>query len=391
MSSVIRPAPSSSERRPRRYGRWIAIAAISALIHLAAFDALPHWTIRADDGGANEAPLRATLMPAMRTPEATAIEPPQPAPTAVSPRPAKSAPTKPKAVPTARRAMPAVDRPEVPVLHVQADSASVSDAREATASSAPVAAAPSTAPPAAPPAPVQTAVAPPGAPAPQLDPPGSARLDYQVVSQNIKDSNPIYGKGTITWAYADGRYATDLTAAADVFLFRIDVLSSRSEGLVGRDGLEPDRYTESPRKRATVATNFNRDARRSVTFSASSVSAPLLPGTQDRLSVLFQIGALLLAEQRSGVATTALDIPVAGVRGDVEQWRFEARGMETIETGAGPLSTTHLQRTPRPGTNDRTIDVWVAQSDGGYPARVLYTEPNGSTVMMTLDRITPMR
>ena len=125
-------------------------------------------------------------------------------------------------------------------------------------------------------------------------------------------------------------------------------------------------------------------------FSASSASAPLVAGAQDRLSVLFQIGALLVADPAKASVDKTIEIPVAGVRGDVEAWRFEFRGTEPIETGAGTLSTTHLQRAPRPGTNDRTIDVWVAQSDGGYPARVLYTEPSGNTVMMTLDGIAPM-
>ena len=96
---------------------------------------------------------------------------------------------------------------------------------------------------------------------------------------------------------------------------------------------------------------------------------------------------MLLADPARTVAGTRIDVPVAGVRGDVETWRFDVRGAETLETGVGTLSTTHLVKAPRPGTNDRTIDVWVAQSDGGYPARVLYTEPSGNTVAMTLDRI----
>jgi hypothetical protein len=99
----------------------------------------------------------------------------------------------------------------------------------------------------------------------------------------------------------------------------------------------------------------------------------------------------LLADPQKTAAGTEIEIPVAGTRGEVEQWRFDVRGNEAIDTGVGALSTTHLQRTPRPGTNDRTIDVWVAQSDGGYPARVLYTEPSGNTVMMTLDKISAMQ
>jgi hypothetical protein len=99
----------------------------------------------------------------------------------------------------------------------------------------------------------------------------------------------------------------------------------------------------------------------------------------------------LLANPAQGTAGGRIEIPVAGIRGEVENWTFESQGVEQIDTGAGPLSTTHLRRSPKPGSNDRTIDVWIAQQDGGYPARVLYTEPNGSTVEMTLESVAAAR
>lgn len=365
MSPALDIARPAAVTRPRRYARWLGIALLSLLIHLCLIDALPHWTIEATDEP-NTEPLRATLMPLVPPVEAPRpVQPPTPAP---KPKPsARVRSTTAPAAPSTEASTPIEPESTEPAIPV-------------TASAAPPPQAPAPEPPAASPA-----------PPPATTPPQSARLDYKVISSNVKEANPIYGHGTITWAIADGRYATDLQAAANVFVFRFDVLASHSEGSVGAGGLAPDRYLESPRKRATVATNFNRDARQSISFSASSANVPLLAGTQDRLSVLFQIGALLLADPQKTAAGTEIEIPVAGTRGEVEQWRFDVRGNEAIDTGVGALSTTHLQRTPRPGTNDRTIDVWVAQSDGGYPARVLYTEPSGNTVMMTLDKISAMQ
>jgi hypothetical protein len=367
MSSALHLPRSAGHARPIRVGRWIAILVVSVLVHLAALDVLPHWTIDTVDDVPEHEPLRAVLMPPISTPPAAAA-PATPAPAAPKPRVIRREPL-----------LPAVATPFVP------ESVEPPQQVTATEGSAPKPPVPVV------PAPPEPAPAPLPAPTPPATtPPRPARLDYTVVSQNVKESNPIYGKGTITWAIANGRYSADLTAAAELFVFRFDVLSSHSEGIVGAGGLAPDRYTESPRRKSMVATNFNRDARQSITFSASSASVPLVAGAQDRLSVLFQIGALLVADPAKATADRSIEIPVAGVRGDVEAWRFEFRGSEPIETGAGTLSTTHLQRAPRPGTNDRTIDVWVAQSDGGYPARVLYTEPSGNSVMMTLDGIAPM-
>jgi hypothetical protein len=354
--------------------RWLPIVALSILVHLALIDALPRWTVEAEDDEAIGEPLRATLMPLVPPADAPKSEP---APTP-KPRPRPTVRQKPAPVSPITTFVPDSMEPVPEVQVTQGEP--VRPPSSAVAVPMPVAPAPE------PPVPATVAASPI-----PTTPPQSARLDYQVVSTNVKESNPIYGKGTITWAVSDGRYASDLKAAANVFLFKFDVLSSHSEGGVGPGGVAPDRYLESPRRRATVAVNFNRDARQSITFSASAAIVPLAPGTQDRLSVLFQIGGLLLGDPVKLTAGTDIDIPVAGVRGDVELWRFTVRGNESIETGVGSLSTTHLQRAARPGTNDRTIDVWVAQSDGGYPARVLYTEPSGNTVMMTLDRISAIQ
>ncbi len=226
-------------------------------------------------------------------------------------------------------------------------------------------------------------------PQPDALPPASARLDYKVVAVERKNATPVsyYGVGSISWISDDGRYQTDLKAAVDFLLFKVNVLASHSEGAVTASGLAPDRYTETPRKRSTVATSFNRDARQSITFSSSAATAPLTPGAQDRLSVLFQIGALLRANPNLATMGGHIDIPVAGVRGEVETWVFETQGIETIVVGPGPLSTAHLRRVGKPGSNDKNIDIWIAHADGGYPARVLYTEPNGSTIEMTLEKI----
>ncbi len=373
--STVPGSGSPAVARPRRGWRWPVIVAISLLIHLALLDALPRWRVEASDDDEPGEPLRATLaplVPPVAPPKASTAPPERPAP-------ARPKPSPPPRVTGREKHVAVVDEPPfVPESFDPPQPVQVAPA--APSPSTPPREEPPPAPPPAPPAP----------PAPPTTPPQSARLDYAVVSQNVKEANPIYGRGTITWAIADGRYATDLKAAADVFLFKFDVLSSHSEGAIGPGGLLPDRYLESPRRRPTVATNFNRDARQSVTFSASPATVPLPPGAQDRLSVLFQLGALLLADPRKAAPGTSIEIPVAGVRGEVETWRFDALGPETLETGVGTLQTTHLRRAPRPGTNDRTIDVWVAQSDGGYPARVLYTEPSGNTVTMTLDRISAM-
>lgn len=387
MASIPRPAAPFPRPGPRHPVRWIAIGVASLLLHLAILDLLPD-RMPADEP-ADDLPLRVTLMPPIVP--ATTEPPPQPLP-----RPA--APDRPRAKPRPRT--PLIGEPDFvpqtldPVPEVEAVTRALpatarDEARAPTATpAAPVTAEP-VPPPAAPTAPALAPLPPLPPPLPAAIAPRSARLFYKVVYVDAKRVEPLhyYGVGTIDWTLADGRYASDLVASYDALLFKINLLASHSEGSVTTTGLAPDRYTESPRKRATVATNFNRDGRQTISFSASAATAPLPSGAQDRLSVLFQIGALLLADAHQATPSNRLAIPVAGVRGDVEAWVFEVQGPETIEAGGDPVATTHLRRAARPDSSDRTIDVWIAGQAGGYPARVLYTEANGSTVEMTLDRI----
>jgi hypothetical protein len=360
---------------------WAGIVMVSVVVHLLLLDALPRLVVEPAADEPDLVPLRARLMPAITaaTPPVPVVRPIVPkipaAPRKPKPKPVAVAPTPPKPAPVSSLAMPptidepmAADPVPVPVpVPVPAPAPSVQPVQP------PAEAAPATEPTPSPP-PVA------------VTPPLSARLEYKALSQDIRQANPIYGNGTITWSTADGRYRIALDATAKALFFNLDLLSSRSDGAIGGAGLAPDRYTEQTRRRAMLAANFNRDARQSVTFSASPASVPLRAGAQDRLSILFQIGGLLLADPSRATTGSRIEVPVANVRNDVEQWTFVSFGKETIDSGVGPTATTHFQRTPKPGSNDRTLDLWVSD-EGGYPAQVRYTEPNGSTVTMTLDRI----
>jgi hypothetical protein len=370
------PPPTSSG--PRRYRRFAAIAVASLLVHLFALDLLPRWSIPSPDDTAGNHPLRMTLMPPVRVeePPAAAPQSPQPEPTR------KSAP---------RRPLPEfVPDSLEPIPQVRAGLSAPAPVGPATPDVVPAIIPPATPVTADEPVVPVTPTTPAAPSAVAAVAPRSARLSYTVVYVDRKNASPITynGVGTIDWTIADGQYRSSLLATVPILFMKVDVLATHSEGSVTASGLAPDRYTESPRKRATVSTNFNRDARQSITYSSTTASAPLVPGVQDRLSLLFQIGALLLANAPQAAAGGRIEMPVAGVRGEAETWVFENQGTESIETGSGPLSTTHLRRTPRPGSNDRIIDVWIAQSDGGYPARVMYTEPSdGSTIEMLLEKI----
>ena len=388
---LARPMPSARPDpapAPRRYGRWIALVALSLLLHAIVFDLLPHWSLDSTDD-INDAPLQVTLMPPIRPVDVPKVEPVAPAVPVPPKRPPSSRPRPrpPKTAPPVFVPESVDEVPQVQLTPPAGPPASIAPSSTASGASTSSSDALPAVAPASPP--VQPAPVASAAPTVTATTPQSARLFYDVVSLDGRNAAPThyYGVGTIDWSIADGRYRSDLQASYKALFIKIGILALHSEGGIGPAGLVPDRYTETPWRRAAVSTNFNRDERQSITFSASQASVPLVAGAQDRLSILFQIGGLLLANPGQGAAGGSIEVPVAGVRGDVERWIFQGLGIESLDTGIGSLSATHLRRTPRPGSNDRTIDVWIAQDAGGYPAKVLYTEPNGTTIEMLLDRI----
>ncbi len=226
---------------------------------------------------------------------------------------------------------------------------------------------------------------PPGRPARA---PQSAILYYDVVGKDPKkDPNQSYvGNGILHWRL-DGsqHYQADLTATASLLFLSFTVLESHSEGNIGAGGLEPSRYSETPRNREALVTLFRR-AQDSVGVQSGAIDETT-QGVQDRLSIVFQLGALLIANPDLGQAGAQWDVPVANLKGEPGTWTFRTVGFEPVNSGIGTIDATHVQRVLRPGTNDRRIDLWIALDLGGYPARILYTEPSSAYVDLILTKI----
>lgn len=391
MTNPVHVAPPVCAAMVTPRWRWFAIAVASLLAHALALDLIPHWTLDASAPARSE-PLRARLvavpdpLPALQPEMKPSLAPapaqaPKPVPAGTSARPKRESFPKKAPKPLSEPLDPTVDAITITPADVKA-------AEAATTAPAASAAAPG---PASPDAAAPDAALPvPAAPPPlATDPPASALLRYTVVANDMKSGTAMryYGVGSLKWTIEGPRYSADLEASIPLLLFKLKVLASHSEGTLDATGLLPGRYTETPRNRSTLATNFNRDERRSISFSASQASLPLVEGAQDRLSVLFQLGALLRANPTLAAKGGHIDIPVAGVRGDLPTWSFATLGNELIDTGAGSLETTHLRRSAPADTYDKTIDVWIAVAQGGYPARIMQTEQNGTTYDLTLDKI----
>jgi hypothetical protein len=361
--------PGARSRKHRTFYRLLLLLAISLLLHTLLFRTLPlipHWT------EVTPPPIEATIV--------DAPHPPIPLPAPLPPL---------KRLPTHRVLPELASQPLPPPNVIATRDPDGSGISLGPATSGPTGDGTPQLASSASPAPVaQSAAPPPSPPAPPATAPVNETLNYDVVALDPKKPDQsLVGRGVLTYRSDNGVYHATLEARVALLFISLTVLSSDSEGMVGKDGLEPTRYSETPRNKPTMITTIARDADGvpgTVTYSQGGDQATAVPGVEDRLSVLFEVGGLMSANASLREPYARFAVPVAGLKGSVETWNFLVSGHDTVMTPDGKLDAIHISRVLRPGTNDRGIEVWIGTASLGVPLRVRYTEPGGATIDLTL-------
>lgn len=228
---------------------------------------------------------------------------------------------------------------------------------------------------------------PPHVPAPtvarRLVVPGSTQLEFSV--QASRKGLNLPAQSTLVWQTDGGSYRASLVIRAALGLGR-----DRNQTSVGTIdpvlGLQPQRFGD--KNKTEVATHFDRSRTPpAIRFSSNAPETELLPGSQDRLSVLLQLAAMLAGEPRRYVPGSVVLIHTAGSR-DAELWHFKVGTVEPLELPAGSLNALHLVREPLHAYDNR-VEVWLAPALGHLPVRILWTQANGDVVDQRLASHTP--
>ena len=181
------------------------------------------------------------------------------------------------------------------------------------------------------------------------------------------------GTAELRWMLEGDRYQLALHSEVG----GAQALGSASEGSIDANGLAPERHTESRRSRDVRAVNFQRDSAR-ITFSGPRAAYPLLPGAQDRLSWMLQLGAIMEANPALRRAGSEISMFVAGSRGDAQVWIFNVLDSEAVSTALGEVqAAVHVRREPR-RPYDTQVEAWLDPARGHLPARIRLTvRPTG--------------
>jgi len=209
--------------------------------------------------------------------------------------------------------------------------------------------------------------------------PGSVKLAFAVTGQ--QGASPMQGVfGDLVWLQDGSSYDARLSLK---FLFKT-IRSQHSTGQIGATGIEPARFSES--RKGEVASHFLRDQGQ-VMFSNNAPSVPLLPGAQDRLSVVMQLGGMLAGDPARYPAGSRISVQTVGPR-EAGVWVFNIEGEEQMTVPAGDYAVRKLTRNPRREFDDK-VEIWLAPAMGYLPVRMKLTQPNGDFADMQLRETLP--
>lgn len=218
--------------------------------------------------------------------------------------------------------------------------------------------------------------APPSASAPEAQPasppwPLAGRMRYIVT---YGDGGFVIGETVQEWrvdatAYSIRSVATPRGLAA----LRGKTRTQSSVGEVTAAGLRPREFRDQREGRPAESASFDWEQAR-VTFSGDRGDAPLAPGTQDMISVFYQLAWLAPRENIEMAVATA---------GRLGRWNFEWLGEETIAAAGARVATLHL----RTRADGDLTEVWLAPAHGGLPVKIRHVDRKGDTFEQTADTL----
>jgi hypothetical protein len=216
----------------------------------------------------------------------------------------------------------------------------------------------------------------------KVDMPPSADITLDVARTDANGTK-WSGDALLSWRVTPSGYRVKIEAGIRVVFAHVNLLTLTSEGTVGDEGFVPTLMTEKRRGRAMTATHFNRKDG-TLTFSASSLKYPLVPGAQDKASVPLQLTAIARGDSKQ--LSGNIDILVGEDR-DASVFTFTVAGQEHIDTPLGRIATWHIVRPPKPGSYNSRLELWLAPGYGWYPVQIRNVEASGAVTTQTASKI----
>jgi hypothetical protein len=190
-----------------------------------------------------------------------------------------------------------------------------------------------------------------------------------------------HASGELRWQHDSTAYRLSL----EVRMFLLGGRRWDSQGLLGEDGLQPQKFVDKARQERAV--HLDRSGQR-VVFSSRQQEQPLAAGMQDFLSLPLQLAAALQGAA-SGAPPQAspvgeLRVPVVTAT-DAQLWTVRPLGAAPLKLGGQAVPTWHWQAVAD-GRFDSRVDIWASPAHQHLPVRLRITQSNGSFVDLQMNQ-----
>ena len=201
---------------------------------------------------------------------------------------------------------------------------------------------------------------------------------YDVFKDDIK-----IGVVTETFTHTqDGYHIESVSKAVGLLaLFKAEVIRVISEGTVTKTGLRPITFVQE-RKLDTdrnTRADFNWQTNLvTLTDHTGKRTLPLLNGTQDRVSALYQFMFMPLQN------TTELNFNMTDGR-KVKEYNYRITPDQNVTTPLGSFKSLYIASLVR--ANENRHEIWLATEHFNFPYKITITEPDGSKLIQALTHV----
>lgn len=180
--------------------------------------------------------------------------------------------------------------------------------------------------------------------------------------------------------HGDNRYRleTSAQAAGLVALVYSGQLTQSSEGSIGPAGLSPESYREKRGRRPERAIRFDWNRRVMIGNGEPPIEVSLPAGTQDRLSLAYQLGLLVRQDPGRAAAGARFDVPLAAMR-SIDTVTATSTGQTTLRVDGKALAAVRFEIRGERHASDR-IDLWLSPEQSMLPLRIRFLD-DGSKVI----------
>lgn len=209
-------------------------------------------------------------------------------------------------------------------------------------------------------------------------PPGRVQATYDVYKSGM-----MVGQIEETYARDQDRYTLSSTTIPLGLLavFKPEKIFVESNGLVGKQGLQPLRFShrrERDEGRDSRA-EFDWEARHLTLIRQEQRTVVALPdGTQDRLSAMYQFMFLPLKN------VDHLDFPMTN-GSKLDNYHYAITRGQKLKTPAGEFKTLYLDNRAKAG--ESRTEIWLATQRHNLPCRMTITDAGGDQITQILSKL----